>query len=406
MNKYYRVKKSLIIKEELNYLTLWDSKEGWEINVEQSSLECIRAFYLPITRDAAHKLLLNRFDLTSELLDSMINSLLEQGIIEEFTPEAETFRGGKGGMFNSEVVTLSECMNGTWCNIAFIGMPYDLNVTYRPGCRFAPRYLRKVSGAVYQHNSRSLCGVYDPIKGKRVFENVTMADIGDIQSIVFARNGKEFDALEETVFRLVNHNVFPVTIGGDHSITLPCLKGIVRAKKIGVIQLDAHSDFGLNKLDNWRDSVHHGNFIDAVLEEEGIEEVIQVGIRQLVENQLTHEKVKQWPGKSILNNLNEFGDVLNKELQYYITLDVDVFDSAVIKSTGTPLPGGFSYDEMIEILEFIVGQVEVIGLDIVELLPEESETEGITISRIIINILSNIMERKYEYLSRNTTVVN
>ncbi|WP_142341056.1 arginase family protein, partial [Bacillus thuringiensis] len=53
-------------------------------------------------------------------------------------------------MFNSEVVTLSECMNGTWCNIAFIGMPYDLNVTYRPGCRFAPRYLRKVSGAVYQ----------------------------------------------------------------------------------------------------------------------------------------------------------------------------------------------------------------------------------------------------------------
>lgn len=180
----------------------------------------------------------------------------------------------------------------------------------------------------------------------------------------------------------------------------------MRAKKIGVIQLDAHSDFGLNKLDNWRDSVHHGNFIDAVLEEEGIEEVIQVGIRQLVENQLTHEKVKQWPGKSILNNLNEFGDVLNKELQYYITLDVDVFDSAVIKSTGTPLPGGFSYDEMIEILEFIVGQVEVIGLDIVELLPEESETEGITISRIIINILSNIMERKYEYLSRNTTVVN
>ncbi|MBJ8206009.1 hypothetical protein JDS91_33130, partial [Bacillus cereus] len=96
MNKYYRVKKSLIIKEELNYLTLWDSKEGWEINVEQSSLECIRAFYLPITREAAHKLLLNRFDLTSELLDSMINSLLEQGIIEEFTPEAETFRGGKG----------------------------------------------------------------------------------------------------------------------------------------------------------------------------------------------------------------------------------------------------------------------------------------------------------------------
>ncbi|MDA2385535.1 arginase family protein [Bacillus cereus] len=406
MNKYYRVKKSLIIKEELNYLTLWDSKEGWEINVEQSFLECIRAFYLPITRDAAYKLLLNRFDLTSELLDSMINSLLEQGIIEEFTPEAETFRGGKGGMFNSEVVTLSECMNGTWCNIAFIGMPYDLNVTYRPGCRFAPRYLRKVSGAVYQHNSQSLCGVYDPIKGKKVFENVAMADIGDIQSIVFARNGKEFDALEETVFRLVNHNVFPVTIGGDHSITLPCLKGIGRAKKIGVIQLDAHSDFGLNKLDNWRDSVHHGNFIDAVLEEEGIEEVIQVGIRQLVETQLTHEKVKQWPGKSILNNLNEFGDVLNKELQYYITLDVDVFDSAVIKSTGTPLPGGFSYDEMIEILEFIVGQVEIIGLDIVELLPEESEIEGITISRIIINILSNIMERKYEYLSRNTTVVN
>lgn len=389
MGSHYKIRDNWVINENSGQLGLYNPQEGQEIQVDFNLLEIIRIFSIPCTVESAWVLLSHRFDIEKQLVNEAVQFLLEKNILETYSPSAKRFIHGKGGMFQSDVVELSECLKGDWADIAFIGMPYDLNVTYKPGTRFGPSYLRRVSGAVFQQ--RYPQGAYHPVKGREILRNTRMVDIGDIQSIVFSRNGAQFDILEESVYRLLSNGIFPVTLGGDHSISLACINAAARkSKNLGIIQLDAHADFGLVDVKDWRASVHHGNFMDKVILHQDVKQIIQIGVRQIGEQQ-THPKVRQWAGKSILNSWFEWVEHLNPDLDYYITFDVDVIDPSVISHTGTPLPNGFNYAEIASVLVKIAKEVKnIIGFDVVELIPSESDVEGVMISSLIIEFLSEL----------------
>ncbi|USK92883.1 arginase family protein [Rossellomorea marisflavi] len=399
MKELYKIKDSLVLFDEQSSLTLWDPKEGWELKLEAHMIDFLKAFAIPATKEAAYRSIATSYNVNEQFFEDIVASFLSQKLIEPVSGAGKTNKPNlQIGMFRTPLISLKECLMGEGTNIAFLGMPYDLNVTYRPGARFAPSYLRKVSGSVFQYDSDTLKGAYDPVKGKQILQNIRMTDIGDISSVVFSRNGTQFDSLEETIYRLTKKNILPTTIGGDHSITLPCVKGAARTyHKIGIIQLDAHSDFGLNQVEDWRETTHHGNFMDLLIEDERVVDIVQIGIRQLVEGYLPHAKVKQYPGKSILLLLSELEDRLNREIPYYLTIDVDAMDPTVLSATGTPLPGGFTYEEMNEVLKTITKSARIIGLDMVELLPGDSEVDGVLASGLLINLLSNVMERLDEH---------
>ncbi|MGM0751826.1 MAG: arginase family protein [Bacillota bacterium] len=411
MNKiYYKLRSGLTINynpSEENY-SIWDSKEGWELVVNKKLILFMNAYSLATTKETVFHLLRDQFQVDEKTSAEVHEYLYEQNIISEYIPLETNVGTGKGGIFNTPVMSIDQCLEGDWCDLVFIGMPYDLNVTHKPGTRLAPGYLRRVSGSLFQYDGTHLKGAYDPIEDQQKLEGIRMADCGDIHSVVFSKNGKEFDALEELIGRVIRKGIFPVTIGGDHSISLPCIKGVAaNHEKIGVIQLDAHSDFGMNSFDDWRDSVHHGNFIDAVLPVENVEHVIQIGIRQLTQEKVSHPKIIQYPGKSVFNHIEELKTILRKDIRYYLTIDVDVLDPSIMPATGTPLPNGFSYIELMNIIELITEHVNLSGLDVVELLPFlERDIEGVMVSEIIFSVISKVMNRKdqYEHHIKNSNV--
>ncbi|MFJ3390399.1 MULTISPECIES: arginase family protein [Lysinibacillus] len=391
--KFYKVKESVVFLQEDSKDKIWDYKSGWEVILNEQMLNIISIFNIPVNKERALKKIQDNYNLNEGKAIEIIDYLINEGIIEFYYPQRDLFENNNG-IFNAPLVSIKECLSGDWCDVAFIGMPYDLNVTYRPGTRFAPNYIRKVSRAVYNYNSRNLEGYFDPIDGTQKLKDIHLADCGDIKAIVFSKNGSQFDALKETIYKLSSKNIFPVTIGGDHSIAYPCIEGISKDKKIKVIQFDAHSDFGLVNMENWREKLHHGNFMDKVLEIENVVEVIQIGVRQLSSQKYEHKKVRMYPDRSILDDMEIFIKNLDTEILYYITFDVDVIDPLIMGATGTPLPGGFDYKELLLIIEEIVKKVKVIGLDIVELLPGKSEVEGVMTSNLILKIITMVMEKK------------
>lgn len=409
-NTYYKIRNGLTINynaSEENYC-IWDSKQGWELVVNKKLIFFINAYSIAVTKETVFQLLQDQFQIDEETSAEVHEYLYDQNIICEFRPTETNVGTGKGGMFNTSVISIDQCLEGNWCDLIFIGMPYDLNVTHKPGTRSAPGYLRRVSGSLFQYDGIGLKGAYDPVEDKQKLVGVRMADCGDIHSVAFAKNGKEFDALEELIERVTRKGIFPVTIGGDHSISLPCIKGVATShEKIGVIQLDAHSDFGLNSIDDWRTSVHHGNFIDAVLPVKNVEHVIQIGIRQLTQERVSHPDIIQYPGNSVFNQLNDLKKSLRKDMKYYLTIDVDVLDPSIMPATGTPLPNGLSYIELMNIIEFITKHANLCGLDVVELLPSiEKDIEGVMVSEIIFSVISKVMERKdqYEHNTKDASV--
>ncbi|WP_047973128.1 arginase family protein, partial [Bacillus sp. LL01] len=132
-----------------------------------------------------------------------------------------------------------------------------------------------------------------------------------------------------------------------------------------------------------------------------VEHVVQIGIRQLTNQPLTHDKVTQFPGNLACNKKEELMEALRDDIPYYVTIDVDVLDPSVMPATGTPLPGGLLYRELRDLLELITKQTHIIGLDIVEFLPQEKEIDGVIVSEMILNVISNVMEWENEHFTES-----
>ena len=156
--------------------------------------------------------------------------------------------------------------------VAIMGVPMDLAVTNRNGSRFGPRAVRTIERI----------GPYN--EGLRVapVHQMKVADIGDVpfsSRFDLAQSHKEIEAHAD---RLIKHGILPLSVGGDHSISLPLLRAVARHRPVGLLHIDAHCDTG-GPFDGER--FHHGGpFRSAVLE--GLvnpEATIQIGIRGAAE---------------------------------------------------------------------------------------------------------------------------
>ena len=115
-----------------------------------------------------------------------------------------------------------------------LGVPFDGGTTYRPGTRFGPQGVRKISALYTPYNFEM---------GVDLREQMTLADVGDVFTIP-ANIEKTFDQISNAVAHVAASGSMPFIIGGDHSIGFPCVRGIasVTSKKIGIIHVDRHAD--------------------------------------------------------------------------------------------------------------------------------------------------------------------
>lgn len=273
-------------------------------------------------------------------------------------------------------------------DVAIVGVPFDTGVSYRPGARFGPNHVRE---------SSRLLRPYNPAANVSPFATQQVVDAGDIAANPFdieeaiSSIHKSYDQLSERAKKIV-------TIGGDHTITLPILRSL-KAKhgQISVVHFDAH-------LDTWdsyfgADYTHGTTFRRA--SEEGLldpEGCMHIGIRGplYAAKDLTDDKAL---GFQIFTSV-EFQDLgVNAAIEkmkarvgkrpVYISIDIDVLDPAHAPGTGTPEAGGLTSRELLSVLRATAG-MNVIGADIVEVAPayDHAQITGIAASHVIYELIS------------------
>jgi agmatinase len=255
--------------------------------------------------------------------------------------------------------------------VALIGVPMDLGVTNRAGARFGPRALRTIERiGPFHHVLRTM-----PIGDLRV------ADVGDIPFRSRFSLDLSHEDIEHSVGLAVAAAVAPLSVGGDHSMTLPVLRAVGRSRPVGMVHIDAHCDtagpFDLSKF-------HHGGpFRQAVLD--GVldpQRTVQVGIRGSAEylwefstdsgmTVIHAEDIDRLGLAAVIETARRVvGDGPT-----YLSFDIDSLDPAYAPGTGTPEIGGLTTREAQAILRGLKG-INLVGGDVVEVAPQYDATSN------------------------------
>jgi agmatinase len=249
--------------------------------------------------------------------------------------------------------------------VAILGVPMDLGVTNRNGSRFGPRALRTIERiGPYNHVLRTA-----PVSDLRV------ADIGDVPFRSRFSLDLSHEDIEAHITRIRDAGVAPLSVGGDHSISLPILKALGKDRPVGMIHIDAHCDTS-GGFD--RTKFHHGGpFREAVLE--GVldpRRTIQIGIRGSAEylwefsydSGMTVIHAEEITGLGMAAVIERARAVVG-DGPTYITFDIDSLDPAFAPGTGTPETGGLTTREALELLRGLKG-LNIVGGDVVEVAPQ------------------------------------
>jgi agmatinase len=253
--------------------------------------------------------------------------------------------------------------------VAVLGIPFDEGATNRPGARYGPRAMREVS-QFYAYRSGDE-PYYDGEAGTELLGGVRFIDVGDVGLPTMAPAESNHARVARRVATLLEAGLFPLILGGDHSVTYPVLQGF-GSRRPHLVQLDTHMDY-------WDEeggvATTHASPIIRSHEAGLVAGVTQFGIRGLhtaadnIELARSRgvtirwaEKVKSTPPEELVAHI-EPGEPV------YVTLDIDVLDPAIAPGTGTPEPGGLTYYEAKALLRAVARRGRLIGMDVVEVDP-------------------------------------
>jgi agmatinase len=280
-------------------------------------------------------------------------------------------------------------------DVAIVGVPHDCGTTYRPGTRFGPQGIRRISALYTPYNYEM---------GVDLREQITLCDVGDIFTIP-ANNEKSFDQISKGIAHVFASGALPIILGGDHSIGFPTVRGVCRHlgdKKVGIIHFDRHVDTQETDLDErmhtcpWFHATNMANAPAANL--------VQLGIGGW---QVPREGVKvcRERGTNVLTvtDICEMG--LEAAAQFaieratdgtdcvYISFDIDCIDAGFVPGTGWPEPGGLLPREALKLLELIVRNVPVCGLEVVEVSPpyDISDMTSLMATRVICDTMAHLV---------------
>lgn len=179
------------------------------------------------------------------------------------------------------------------------------------------------------------------------------------------------DAVQQRVAQYLNDHKFVTLFGGEHSISIGSIRAFGdKFKDLTVLQLDAHTDL----RPEYNGSKY--NHACAVFEANEKHHLVQVGIRSMDVEEVQYLKRENvFFAHEIAENANWIEDVYNNlgDNPIYITIDLDAFDPSICPSTGTPEPGGLEWYPTLKLLKKVIQTKNVVGFDIVELMPNENE---------------------------------
>ena len=281
-------------------------------------------------------------------------------------------------------------------DVAVLGAPFDFGTQWRSGARFGPRAVREASTLF----SFGHAGAYDHEDDETYLPaSVRIMDMGDAD-IVHTDTLKSHANIEAGVRAALKAGALPVTIGGDHSINIPCINAFKGQGDIHVLQIDAHLDF----VDE-RHGVRfgHGNPMRRAAEKPFVTGLTQVGIRNVSSTAKEGYEDARAMGSSILSvrQARKLGPAstiahIPEGARVYVTIDIDAFCPSIAPGTGTPSHGGFLYYDVLEMLQVLAKRHEVVGIDLVEVAPDydQSGSTAILAAQLLLNFLGFIFAAK------------
>jgi agmatinase len=281
-------------------------------------------------------------------------------------------------------------------DIAVLGAPYDFGTQFRAGARFGPRAVREAStlfsfghGGAYDHEDDATY----------LGSDVRIVDLGDAD-IVHTNTEKSHANIKTGVTAILDAGAFPVTIGGDHSINIPCIDAFEGRGDVHILQIDAHLDF-VDERHGVRNG--HGNPMRRAAEKPYITGLTQVGIRNVSSTAKEGYEDARKMGSDIISvrQMRDLGaqgviDRIPAKARVYVTLDIDGFCPSIAPGTGTPSHGGFLYYEVLEMLQVVAKRHEIVGIDLVEVAPDYDHTGGTAIlaAQILLNFLGFVFHER------------
>jgi agmatinase len=307
---------------------------------------------------------------------------------------------------------------------AFVGVPFDTGTTYRPGTRFGPQAVRRIS-AVYDG--------YSVDGGVDIFEELDICDAGDV-FVIPGNIEKSFDQVSKAISHIYTSGAFPIICGGDHSLGYPNVRGIAPHidGNVGIIHFDRHIDMQDMDMDErmhttpwfWTSNNHesvevhgshraHSHMHDVGLSNCPPKNLVQIGIGGWYGSR-PGSQVANERGSSVMTmkDVEELGVYKAAEMALelawkgakavYLSFDIDSIDPGFAPGTGTPEPGGFTPREALEMVRLIARE-GLCGMEVVEVSPpyDVNDNTSQLACRVMLDALGTmVVERKIGHRDR------
>jgi guanidinobutyrase len=276
--------------------------------------------------------------------------------------------GGIATMMRLPMATVADKID-----VGFIGVPFDIGTSNRVGARYGPRQIRAES---------SLLRPFNMSTGAAPFESLQVADLGDCAINTFNLLDS-IRIIEEYYDKVVQADIKPLTMGGDHTIVLPILRALRKKfdQPIGIVHVDAHADVN---DEMFGEKIAHGTPFRRAIEEGLIDpkRMVQIGLRGTGYspedfNWCRNQGIRVVPAEECWHKSL---DPLMAEVRtkvgggpVYISFDIDGLDPSFAPGTGTPEVGGLTVMQGLEIIRGCRG-LDIVGGDLVEVSPPYDTT--------------------------------
>jgi len=269
-----------------------------------------------------------------------------------------------------------------------LGVPFDATSTYRTGARFGPNTIREASLNIETYSFRTSIDI----------EDLQMHDLGDLH--VSTDTEKTLEKLGKVIGDILDAGKTPVTMGGEHTITLGVAKGLGdKASKTAIISFDAHLDLRDEFMEV---KLSHTTFMRRINEEVNPAKIIEVGTRAVCKEELAYAKKAGIEFFTTQQIRNEGSEQIAKQLKrklagcknIYLSIDMDFLDPAYAPAVQNPEPEGLEPYTLLDILCSICDK-RVIGFDVVEVAPHyDHGVSAIQAAKIIFEVLCYLEKAK------------
>lgn len=260
-----------------------------------------------------------------------------------------------------------------------IGVPFDSTTSYHSGARLGPIVVREASFGFEKYNT--------------IFEtdlNAVFYDFGDV-NVIPGNCEATCNIVEDTIRELVDLNIKPIVIGGEHSASIGVVKVLSEIyDKLTVVHLDAHRDLAFDFVG---EKYSHATVMRRI-HEFGVD-LVQIGIRSSSKDEEEFVKstynIKTFKNKDAHRHMDAIEYYLtNIDTPIYLSIDMDVLDPAIAPDVGNPTPGGLFTSEIEDLIRSLACK-NVVGMDVVETASDRlGDTTAVNAAKIIYDFLSLI----------------